>query len=122
MSYICANVNKLQEVKDVTPEIAAMVRKVWKAASLDELEQITGKPVTPAWGELPRLIDKKREMVDRLIDCFGVEYLGIMKRSGTHVYYCDAGDTYASTIIFIGRRLVVGCWGDLVESSKIKGQ
>ncbi|MGZ7226658.1 hypothetical protein ACXWO0_09350, partial [Streptococcus pyogenes] len=85
-------------IKDVTEDLAREVRDVWKK----------GGP--RAW---------RREKIDTLISTCGVEYLGYHKRSGQHVHYCNAGDAYAGTILFIGDRLVVGCWGDMVEKNLI---
>ena len=53
--------------------------------------------------------------IDRLIGTYGVGTIGVHKRSKALVEYCNGGDTYATTIIFVGSRLVVGCWGDYAE-------
>jgi hypothetical protein len=62
-----------------------------------------------SWG------DHKRTLVNRLGGFHGVEYLGVHARSGKVVRYCNAGDAYAPTLCFMGRRLFVACWGDLIE-------
>lgn len=94
----CASSESLQQVKDVTSRDALLVRSMWKETSSRR---------------------EARMKIDRQIATHGVEFLGIHKRTGEDVYYCNAGDTYATTIIFIGPRLTVGCWGDLVEKNLI---
>jgi hypothetical protein len=94
-----ASSKRLQEIKDVTPEITAKVRKVWKTVHKR---------------------DEARAQIDKLIETHGVEFLGVHRRTGYDVYYCNAGDTYATTILFHGLILSVGCWGDLVEANMIR--
>lgn len=62
----------------------------------------------------------KRELLNRLGGFHGVEYLGVHRRSGKGVRYCNAGDAYAPTLVFMGRVLQVACWGDLVEARLIR--
>lgn len=37
--------------------------------------------------------------------------------SHPHIWYLNAGDTYATTLIYNSRtqRVTIGCWGDLVD-------
>lgn len=62
----------------------------------------------------------KRKAINLLAETHGVELLGIHKRSGQLAYYLNAGDTYATTIIFIGGRMTIGSWGDAIESGTVK--
>jgi hypothetical protein len=94
-----ASSKRLQEIKDVTPEIASKVRKVWKT--------VTNR-------------QEARDQIDKLIETHGVEFLGVNRRTGYDVYYCNAGDTYSTTILFHGLVMSVGCWGDLVEANLIR--
>jgi hypothetical protein len=94
-----ASTKQLQQIKDVTPEIAEAVRNIWKTVSKR---------------------DEAREEVNKLIETHGVEFLGVHRRTGDDVYYCNAGDSYATTILFRGLSLIVGCTADLVESRLIK--
>jgi len=64
--------------------------------------------------------ETKREAINYLIEGHGVELLGLHKRSGELAYYVNSGDTYATTIIFIGGRLTVGTWGDMIESGTVR--
>lgn len=114
-----ASVKALLQIKDVTQEDANLIRKIWKmnGEQLRELD-FPGIPEHEVWRWKNR--ELKRYLVDSILNTYGVEYLGWYKRNREHVYYCNAGDAYATTIIFIGSRLVVGCWGDLVERGLIK--
>ena len=85
-----ASVRALCRIKDVTPADARAIRESWRT--------------------IPNRSDA-RAAVDRILRTFGVEYLGVHRRSGERVYYCNAGDTYATTVCFIGPRMVVCCWG-----------
>ena len=93
-----ASVKALCQLKDVTPELAEEIRHAWRT--------------------IPNRREA-REAVDCLFRSCGVELLGVHKRSHFDVYYCNGGDAYAPTIIFIGLRMVVGTWGDLVERRTI---
>lgn len=95
------SVKALMAIKDVTCEDAEAIRTAWKTT---------------------RSRAEAREAIDRILSTHGVEYLGQHKRSGEHVDYCNAGDAYASTVVFIGMRCVVACWGDYVEKNLIRGQ
>jgi hypothetical protein len=57
--------------------------------------------------------------VDAVLRTYGVEYLGRNKRTNDEVYYCNAGDTYSTTVLFVGPHLRVGCWGDLIERGTV---
>lgn len=105
---------------DCEPEL---IRAIWKARNLDELAAVypaADGTIIPTCGPLPKLRQAKREAVDRAAGFYGVEYLGWHKRNREHVYYANAGDTYAATLIFQGRRMLVGCWGDMVERRLIE--
>jgi len=91
----------------------ADIRAIWKARNAAELFTIF-PPVKDHARRLPisaGLATLKRMAIDTAGGFHGVEYLGLCKRSGQSVYYCNAGDTYATTFIFKGKRLTVGCWG-----------
>lgn len=92
-----AGVNSLQELKDVTLEDAKKIKHIWRTQ--------TG-------------LRRAREAVAKV---FGtdVEYLGVHKRHGFDVYYCNGGDFYASTILFLNYNLTVGCVADIIEKGLI---
>lgn len=95
-----ASIKSLMQIKDVTEEDAKAIRAIWR--------------------ELPSESSfDKANKIDAILRTYGVEFLGQHRRTGAGVYYCNAGDTYATTVLFIGPRLVVGCWGDLVERNAV---
>lgn len=93
-----ASIKALMSIKDVTEEDAKTIRALWHTE---------------------RFRNAARSGVNRLLRTFGVEYLGRNKRTNDEVYYCNAGDTYATTVLFVGPYLRVGCWGDLVERGTV---
>lgn len=116
-----ASINALTQIKDVTEEDARRIRAVWKATNLNSLLRecpVDFNVMDTALG-VRNLIVVKRKVIDRLLQTCGVEYLGWDKRSRDSVYYCNAGDSYATTVIFRGDNLIVGCWGDLVEQGRV---
>ena len=120
--FTCATVARLAEINGVTEETAKQVRAVWKAQNYKQLQDIAPalyEEYDRAHHYAETMRHCKRWIVDRLLQTDGVEYLGRRKRDGRDVYFCNAGDTYKRTVLFIGRRLIVGTWGDLVEAGAI---
>lgn len=113
-----ASVARLCEIKDVTEEDARLIRAIWKARGADAVAATDPKRWAAAQAAGGNLRDNKRHMVDSVLNTCGVEFLGIHKRTDQRIYYCNAGDTYATTVIFDGGRLVVGCWGDYADKVK----
>jgi hypothetical protein len=54
------------------------------------------------------LVYLKMVAIDQLLGTFGVE-------GSEGLEYCNAGDTYALTVVRHGGRFKVGSWGDIVE-------
>ena len=120
--WTAASLKQLLTLKDLDETNAKLIRKVWHTTRNDELETVfpAVKEFGRDWFNPPSFGQKKRWAVDRILRTYGVEHLGTHKRNGRYVDYCNAGDTYAGTILFIGRQLRVGCWGDLVERDLIR--
>jgi len=95
---IAPSTTTLMEIKDVTEENATLIRHIWHTES-------------------NRLVARRR--IDGVLNTYGVEYLGHHKRRHLPVWYCNAGDTYATTVLFMGPVMRVGCWGDYVERDLI---
>lgn len=81
---------------------------------------VDGATLKAIWADTEMLERDKMELINQLGEYHGVEFLGNMKRDNAPVYYCNAGDTYAATIVFIGTRMTVTTWGDLVEGGHVK--
>ena len=93
------SVKTLCELKDVTPEIARQMRAVMAG---------------------PKKVDglTRMQRLDALYGSCGVEYIPCGKGACSPAfYYCNAGDTYAPTIVkFAGTNTFrVTTWGDIVE-------
>lgn len=120
MARTAASIEKLLEVTESDPSLAHKIRAVWRGNNAEvrnvypDVDRIFAE-----YHNAPGARELRRAVIDRLLKTCGVEYLGYHKRAGQHVHYCNAGDAYYATILFIGDRLVVGCWGDLVERSLI---
>lgn len=56
------------------------------------------------------------QRIDKILGTSGVEYIPAGHNSKSPAfYYCNAGDTYATTIMKVNGRFRIGCWGDIVE-------
>jgi len=104
---------------DCAPEL---VRAIWKSESRAELYDVypPAAEIEREYYWVPFFRDLKRQCIDRAAGFYGVEYLGWHKRAREAVYYLNAGDSYAATLIFTGRTMVVSCWADYVERGLIK--
>ncbi|MNN02553.1 hypothetical protein D3C81_1152170 [compost metagenome] len=120
----------------------ATVRALWKAVTkqncLDVLAAHFARSMPPGatshtdqaeaffethlWenGKMRSMPAHKRAMLNTLAGFDGVETLGLHTRAWKDVYYCNAGDTYVPTLCFMGRRLFVSSWGDLIESRRVR--
>lgn len=122
MANIAASVSRLMELKDMTEYQAKEIRAVWSKftrAELEEKSQAARDLVRYSHGTVStrRL---RMACINAIWDSHGIEFLGIDRRTGDNIYYCNAGDPYAATIIFRGRVLSVGCWGDLIERNAVR--
>ena len=118
MKYTAATVANLATIRtDCTP---AVIRDIWKAPAVD----LDAWPATRDWYRAcwhkPKERELKRAAVNEAAGFHGVEYLGTHRRTGESVYYCNTGDTYAGTVAFIGRRLIVTTMGDLIERGTVR--
>lgn len=128
-----ASVAALQEIAHVDASAARLARRAWtmrdpqgsahtRVALLEFIREHA--PRTYQWTRdcysPPGVRCIRRLAVDEIIGTHGVEYLGEHCRTGHAVYYCNAGDTYAATVLFRGASMRVGCWGDLVERRAIR--
>lgn len=103
------------------------LRKVLELTSMAELQTMLGNPNYPvkfpktvAWiaqcYHYPRFHELKMSMADELCETCGVEYIAHGKGSKSPaIEYCNAGDTYAVTLLYVNGAYRVGCWGDYVE-------
>lgn len=124
----CATVKSLMQIKDVTEDDALLIRVIWNtygATALRDLleklnngRQYANRNFTYAV-EQRGSVNIKHAAINAILGTCGVEHLGKRKGNREHVYYCNAGDPYSTTVLFDGEHLRVGCWGDLVERNLI---
>ncbi len=114
----CASIKTLASLKlDCEP---ALIRQIWAAPDVATIEQLSNLRLQQLYSRWESRGELRRRAIDHVGGFHGVEYLGVNKRTGAHVYYCNAGDTYTGTIIFQGGRLTVGTWGDLIECQTVR--
>ena len=118
-----ASIKTLVNALDIDSHNAKLIREIWFASDFDALIEADELRYKAACSQLfhIQLRHIKTKMINAILDTFGLEHLGWHKRASEQVYYFNAGDTYAATIILIGDNLTVGCWGDLVEKNLIEG-
>jgi hypothetical protein len=121
----CASVKSLESIKDVTADVAQQIREVWQSMGRETLiEKYPRVAEHVRQCHSPPSFIKTRELrriaVDSLLGTHGVEWAGKCRNTGESVHYCNAGDTYATTVLFLGPRLRVGCLGDLDEHRLIR--
>lgn len=56
------------------------------------------------------------DIIDEILGTHGVEYISQGRNAKSPaITYCNTGDTYGTTILYVNGRYRVGCWGDIVE-------
>lgn len=115
------SIKSLMEIKDLTIDDAKLIRHVWRDAKKSELLFLAEKYGIKLHHGYVECYEYLRQLIiDKIGNFYGLEYLGVHKRSGNEIAYCNAGDAYAATIVFNGLAMRVNCWGDYVEKELIK--
>lgn len=119
-----SNLPSVKTLATIAHERARELRAVLEVTKRSDLETLlaSGKyPVTDEWYRRclhPMSFGTaKLSIADEILNTSGVEYIpaGSNAKSPA-IEYCNAGDTYASTLMYVsGRGYRVGCWGDIVE-------
>lgn len=116
-----ASIKAICQIKDIDRATAVIIRHVWLEAGRQELLALAETHgITLHHGYAESLNYLRALIIDKLAGTHGVEHLGEHRRTGLDVDYCNAGDTYASTIIFHGDVMHVACWGDYVERGAVR--
>jgi hypothetical protein len=59
--------------------------------------------------------DLKMRMADELCETCGVEYIPRGRNAKSPpIWYCNSGDGYTATLMFVRGHYRVGCWADIV--------
>ena len=118
----CASSKALRTLAGISAEDARRIRRAWREATRGEL--LAEFPCCADYVQQcfnpPGTRELRRLAVDSIARTYGVEHLGVSRKTGEPVYYCNADDTYAPTILFSGPHLRVGTWGDRVERGSIR--
>lgn len=111
----------------ITPQQAEIIRRIIKGPA--PTDESTEFPRTVAWirqcYNLPAAQERRMAAIDETLGTHGVEAIfranaGIL--DSPLLTYCNAGDTYAATIVrHRGGTYAVACWGDVVESLERRG-
>jgi len=120
MSY--PSIKSLEQIGDVDAKLA---RKILLCKNREELTDLRVKhfelfqPVENWLRQCyshPGYHRVKMEMLNVALRTYGVEYIKPGKGAKSPaIEYCNSGDTYAPTLLFINGRYSVGNWGDIVE-------
>ena len=118
-----ASIEWLSSVGDPTA-IAKQVRKVMESWHCDWLIEYALSLDISVPNHVYRynLVSLQLWVIDRLLDCHGVE--GIANHSGSvHLEYCNTGETYSSTVAYDYRKgkFVITSWGDWEERNDPNG-
>jgi hypothetical protein len=102
------------------PSVKAIYRAFSQWIDLEQAKQIraimehNASPFRADASEAP--IGTRLQRIDKILGTSGVEYIPAgHNATSPAIYYCNAGDTYATTILKVNGRFRIGCWGDIVE-------
>lgn len=120
------SVKRMMERLDIDRDTAKAVRQwmEWEHAYLmmypPELPEATERWIDSSYSR-PKRHEIAIHAIDQLIGTFGVEFISF-ENPGDFVAwprgieYCNAGDTYIDTVLYVDGRYSIGCWGDRLES------
>lgn len=129
---IAPSIKTLMRLKDMTPATAKLIRRVIKADREGLLQlaiEIEPHKCNLYWQRYNYVGHKTSELrsvlLDKLLGTHGVEYLfkgseGLRgdpesMHDSPLITYCNAGDTYALTLLKYRGRWQVGNWGSIAE-------
>jgi hypothetical protein len=113
------------QIKDVTRQDAEAIREIMKGYApipcrcgrLSDPASADAYPYNVcAYYHDGRHRYSRMDAIDTILGTHGVERIdrGHNAKSPT-IVYCNAGDTYDTTVLKVNGRFRVGCWGDIVE-------
>ncbi len=118
------NLPSVKTLKTISPDRAKELRMVLETTSRNELETLFGidtkYPVTCAryltCYNLMSLDHAIMLIADEILGTHGIEHTprGSNAKSPA-IDYCNAGDPYVTTLLYVNGNFRVGCWGDIVE-------
>ena len=121
MNTAAYDLPSVKKLKEIAKDRAKELRSILELTTWKDLEVILGNyPNTKRWADSLRIAPSfhacKMKMANEVLGAHGVGYIarGHNAKSPA-IEYCNAGDTYTSTLLFVNGRYRVGCWGDIVE-------
>lgn len=112
------SIKTIQGIKDVTRADAVKIRAILHLKTVDAVTELSDSALAYVRQccHTPPLQLVKLTAVDAILRTHGVEGIpaGHGRRSPA-IDYCNAGDSYAVTVLWSGGRYRVACWGDIVE-------
>lgn len=112
------SIKRLEEGLNICRDQAKQVRRILECRNVEAVCALSERAASHArdcFGRSP-LQYVKLLACDAILETHGVEFIakGHNKRSPS-IEYCNTGDTYAATLMWMNGRYSVGCWGDVVE-------
>ncbi len=115
-----ASIKTLCELKDITPELAKQIRHIWKHARSSEIaDGLRNNGVSLHHGYVYNKNFARMLLINAIAGFHGVEFLGT-NRHGSDIDFLNSGETYASTLFFVGQRMFVSTMGDLIEHGYVR--
>ena len=100
--------------RDVDTRTARRIRRILKGKEDPRTVEATDTWVRRCYHE-PSQREQAAHAVDVLLETYGVE------TAEGRFDYCNAGDAYATTLVFVGDSVYIACWGDVIESMERRG-
>lgn len=108
--YRTPSVKALLKLTQSDVTLARTVKRLLLAKRAELEDAIPGHDAVRYGHDTPSL---RMEAISEALGMHGVEEF--RTRNGTRVLYCNAGDTYAPTLLRVGGHYRVGTWGDVAE-------
>jgi hypothetical protein len=109
--YRTPSIKALRELTQGNVTLARTVKRLLLAKRAELEAAIPGHDAVRYGHDTPTL---RLEAVGEVLGMHGVEEF--RTKRGVRVLYCNAGDTYAATVLRVGRHYRVGTWGDVAET------
>ena len=110
---ITPSIKTLLTIPGVDADKAAALKRILTASRRELEEMPAGAARVAECYHAPSTADLRLTCLDAELGTYGVE--AFQDDKGQWVEYCNAGDSYALTIIRWRGNYRVGCWGDIAE-------
>lgn len=92
---------------------AGLIKSVFtmKRGALNEIFEVARARTNECYNA-PGITDLRLTVIDSLLGTYGVD-------GDDNLEWCNAGDTYVTTICYFRGRFIVSSWGDIVERYRL---